>query len=84
MVLVCCPLKKELLDNFADNRSLGSISRFCKCFRRLNRRKFELKQKDIHLEEEEAVVYSKFTFVVNEVYYFFCLHRKLEKHGCPG
>ena len=46
---------------FVDKVSCGLVRRCGKNVCRLNRRKFELKQKDIHLLEEEVVVYSKFT-----------------------
>ena len=35
-------LEAELLDSFADKISVGSVRRFGKCLRRLNKRKFEL------------------------------------------
>ena len=51
----------ELLDFLPTKEAVGSVSRFGKSFCKLSRRKFELKQKDIHLLDEEVVVGSKFS-----------------------
>ena len=52
---------EAVLLNFCRQRKPLAWVRKCgKNLRGLSRRKFELKQKDIHLKEEEAMVYSKF------------------------
>ena len=53
-------LEAVLLDILPPKEAVSRVTRCGKSLRWLNRKKFELKQKDFHLQEEEAVVYSKF------------------------
>ena len=54
MVLVCCPLQKkvesggDIIGLLPTKEDVGQVRKCGKSLRRLNKRKFELKQKDIH------------------------------------